>query len=161
MQTSEDEGALSDPSKPFSLPASVTINPFSKSWDPGTSLCYKDGSNRLNHPAATDFFYKPLTLTVFGVLSGGVALLAFGTEHLAVAPSIKARAGVLSGLASFLIYSMLQGRDGPFKRPHPVRCETWLVLEISLTGYRQQAFWRLVLGTNFIYFAFLSVLHVS
>jgi phosphatidylserine synthase 2 len=39
---------------------------------------------------------------------------------------------VYAAIASFLTFSMLQFRDGPFIRPHP-------------------AFWRVVLGINLLY----------
>jgi phosphatidylserine synthase 2 len=42
------------------------------------------------------------------------------------------RSGVYAAIASFLTFSMLQFRDGPFIRPHP-------------------AFWRVVLGVNLLY----------
>lgn len=40
--------------------------------------------------------------------------------------------GVYAAIASFLAFSMIQFRDGPFIRPHP-------------------AFWRMVLGINLLY----------
>ncbi len=40
--------------------------------------------------------------------------------------------GVYAAIASFLMFSMIQFRDGPFIRPHPV-------------------FWRMVLGINLLY----------
>ena len=40
--------------------------------------------------------------------------------------------GVYAAMASFLMFSMIQFRDGPFIRPHP-------------------AFWRIVLGVNLLY----------
>lgn len=40
--------------------------------------------------------------------------------------------GVYAAIASFLMFSMIQFRDGPFVRPHP-------------------AFWRIVLGINLLY----------
>lgn len=108
-----------------SSPHLPVIYSFSKQWDPAVS-----------------FFYEPATLTLFGFVVATVALLAYSSDHLALPKSIKERAGILSGIASFLLYSVLQGRDGPFRRPHP-------------------AFWRAVLGTNFLYFAFLGVFDVA
>lgn len=40
--------------------------------------------------------------------------------------------GIYAAIASFLMFSMIQFRDGPFIRPHP-------------------AFWRIVLGINLLY----------
>lgn len=40
--------------------------------------------------------------------------------------------GVYAAMAAFLMFSMIQFRDGPFIRPHP-------------------AFWRIVLGINLLY----------
>jgi len=40
--------------------------------------------------------------------------------------------GVYAAIAAFLMFSMIQFRDGPFIRPHPV-------------------FWRAVLGINLLY----------
>jgi hypothetical protein len=40
--------------------------------------------------------------------------------------------GIYAAIASFLTFSMIQFRDGPFVRPHP-------------------AFWRIVLGINLLY----------
>ena len=40
--------------------------------------------------------------------------------------------GVYASIVSFLLFSMIQFRDGPFVRPHP-------------------SFWRIVLGINLLY----------
>lgn len=40
--------------------------------------------------------------------------------------------GVYAAIASFLLFAMIQFRDGPFVRPHP-------------------AFWRIILGVNLVY----------
>jgi len=40
--------------------------------------------------------------------------------------------GVYAAIASFLLFAMIQFRDGPFIRPHPV-------------------FWRIILGVNLLY----------
>lgn len=42
------------------------------------------------------------------------------------------RRGAYATIAGFLVFSMIQFRDGPFIRPHP-------------------AFWRIVLGVNLLY----------
>ncbi|CAE6482472.1 unnamed protein product [Rhizoctonia solani] len=44
----------------------------------------------------------------------------------------KKRLGVYASICAFLLFSMVQFRDGPFIRPHP-------------------AFWRIVLGVNLLY----------
>ncbi|KAH0826147.1 phosphatidyl serine synthase-domain-containing protein [Lanmaoa asiatica] len=80
---------------------------------------------------SVEFFYKPITLTA---LSAGLAALAY----IAMSPDVlvegrdKRRVGVYAAIASFLMFSMIQFRDGPFIRPHP-------------------AFWRVVLGINLLY----------
>lgn len=117
-EASEDEH--SDHLRGDQSPHLPAITSFSKHMDPAVS-----------------FFYHPLTLTLFGLASGVMAVLAYSSDHLALPAGIKSRAGVLSGVLSFLLFVVLQGRDGPFRRPHP-------------------AFWRAVLGTNFLYFAFLG-----
>ncbi|EGG06966.1 uncharacterized protein MELLADRAFT_35829, partial [Melampsora larici-populina 98AG31] len=48
--------------------------------------------------------------------------------------------GVISGVLVFLVFCMLNFRDGPFRRPHP-------------------AFWRVVLGLNLLYFMVLAFLY--
>ena len=47
---------------------------------------------------------------------------------------IKSRnySGVYAAIVSFLLFAMIQFRDGPFIRPHP-------------------AFWRIILGVNLLY----------
>jgi phosphatidylserine synthase 2 len=40
--------------------------------------------------------------------------------------------GAYAAIASFLLFAMIQFRDGPFVRPHP-------------------AFWRIILGVNLVY----------
>ncbi|KAK0187700.1 phosphatidyl serine synthase-domain-containing protein [Armillaria mellea] len=73
------------------------------------------------HDTSVEFFYKPVTLSALAV---GLALLAYGRD--------KQRVGVYASLLSFLLFSTIQFRDGPFIRPHP-------------------AFWRVVLGVNLLY----------
>ncbi|KAH7919004.1 PSS-domain-containing protein [Leucogyrophana mollusca] len=78
-----------------------------------------------------EFFYKPITLTT---LSFGLAALAYiaMTQDVLEEGRDKRRVGVYAAVASFLVFSMIQFRDGPFIRPHP-------------------AFWRVVLGVNLLY----------
>ena len=63
--------------------------------------------------------------------------------------------GVYAAVASFLLFSMIQFRDGPFIRPHPGES-----LSPSLRGQwgassyltaAVTAFWRAVLGINLLY----------
>ncbi|KAG6813015.1 hypothetical protein H0H92_014753 [Tricholoma furcatifolium] len=79
------------------------------------------------HDTSVEFFYKPITLSV---LSCGLILLAYvaTTQDLLEEGRDKRRVGIYAAIASFLTFSMLQFRDGPFIRPHP-------------------AFWRIDLGT--------------
>jgi phosphatidylserine synthase 2 len=44
----------------------------------------------------------------------------------------RTRRGAYAAIAGFVVFSMIQFRDGPFIRPHP-------------------AFWRIVLGVNLLY----------
>ncbi|KAJ8483372.1 hypothetical protein ONZ51_g4745 [Trametes cubensis] len=80
---------------------------------------------------SVEFFYKPITLTALGV---GMAVLAYVamTQDVLKEGEEKKRVGAYAAVASFLLFSMIQFRDGPFVRPHP-------------------AFWRVVLGINLLY----------
>jgi phosphatidylserine synthase 2 len=87
-------------------------------------------------------------LTVLGLGLGALAYVAMTEDVLAegrdkrrvyVSNSILACSyidpmirGAYAAVASFLLFSMVQFRDGPFIRPHPV-------------------FWRAVLGVNVLY----------
>ena len=94
------------------------------------------------------FFYKPITLTA---LSFGLIVLAYvaTTQDVLEEGQDKRRvyvsslflsrvstqanfSGVYAAIAAFLMFSMIQFRDGPFIRPHP-------------------AFWRMILGVNLLY----------
>ncbi|KAK0487811.1 phosphatidyl serine synthase-domain-containing protein [Armillaria novae-zelandiae] len=83
------------------------------------------------HDTSVEFFYKPITLSALAL---GLGLLAY----VATTPDVlkegrdKQRVGVYASILAFLVFSMLQFRDGPFIRPHP-------------------AFWRVVLGVNLLY----------
>ncbi|KAI5827386.1 PSS-domain-containing protein [Schizophyllum commune Tattone D] len=83
------------------------------------------------HDTSVEFFYKPVTLSALAV---GLALLAYvaTTQDVLEEGRDKRRVGVYAAIASFLVFSMIQFRDGPFIRPHP-------------------AFWRAVLGINVLY----------
>ncbi|KAK0462058.1 phosphatidyl serine synthase-domain-containing protein [Desarmillaria tabescens] len=83
------------------------------------------------HDTTVEFFYKPITLSALAV---GLALLAYvaTTQDVLEEGRDKRRVGVYASILSFLMFSMIQFRDGPFIRPHP-------------------AFWRAVLGVNLLY----------
>ncbi|PBK97239.1 phosphatidylserine synthase 2 [Armillaria gallica] len=83
------------------------------------------------HDTSVEFFYKPVTLSALAV---GLALLAYvaTTQDVLKEGRDKRRVGVYASIASFIMFSMIQFRDGPFIRPHP-------------------AFWRMVLGVNLLY----------
>jgi len=83
------------------------------------------------HDTSVEFFYKPLTLSA---LSVGLVVLAYVamTQDVLEEGRDKRRVGIYASIASFLLFSMIQFRDGPFLRPHP-------------------AFWRVVLGINLLY----------
>ncbi|KAJ3822385.1 phosphatidyl serine synthase-domain-containing protein [Lentinula raphanica] len=83
------------------------------------------------HDTSVEFFYKPLTLSALGV---GLVALAYvaTTQDVLQEGQDKRRVGAYAAIASFLTFSMIQFRDGPFIRPHP-------------------AFWRIILGINLLY----------
>ncbi|KAF8651936.1 hypothetical protein AX16_004580 [Volvariella volvacea WC 439] len=83
------------------------------------------------HDTSVEFFYKPLTLSALFV---GFVVLAYvaTTQDVLEEGRDKRRVGVYAAIASFLLFSMIQFRDGPFIRPHP-------------------AFWRIILGINLLY----------
>ncbi|KAK0243839.1 PSS-domain-containing protein [Armillaria nabsnona] len=83
------------------------------------------------HDTSVEFFYKPITLSALAV---GLALLAYvaTTQDVLKEGRDKRRVGVYASILSFIMFSMIQFRDGPFIRPHP-------------------AFWRMVLGVNLLY----------
>ncbi|KIY51523.1 phosphatidylserine synthase 2 [Fistulina hepatica ATCC 64428] len=83
------------------------------------------------HDTSVEFFYKPTTLTALGVALAILAYIAT-TEDVLREGRDKRRLGVYASLAAFLLFSVIQFRDGPFVRPHP-------------------AFWRAVLGINLLY----------
>ncbi|KAH9841687.1 phosphatidylserine synthase 2 [Rhodofomes roseus] len=83
------------------------------------------------HDTSIEFFYKPITLTALGAGMGVLAYVAT-TQDVLEEGRDKRRVGAYAAIASFLLFSMIQFRDGPFIRPHP-------------------AFWRVVLGINLLY----------
>ncbi|EPQ54628.1 PSS-domain-containing protein [Gloeophyllum trabeum ATCC 11539] len=78
-----------------------------------------------------EFFYSPITLTVLGVAMAILAYVAT-TQDVLEEGRDKRRVGAYAAIAGFLLFSMIQFRDGPFIRPHP-------------------AFWLVVLGINLLY----------
>jgi len=70
-------------------------------------------------------------LSALGV---GLAVLAYvaTTQDVLEEGQDKRRVGAYAVIVSFLLFSLIQFRDGPFIRPHP-------------------AFWRIVLGINVLY----------
>ncbi|XP_006462960.1 hypothetical protein AGABI2DRAFT_224623 [Agaricus bisporus var. bisporus H97] len=83
------------------------------------------------HDTSVEFFYNPLTLSA---LTCALILLAYVamTQDVLEEGRDKRRVGVYAAIVAFLMFSMIQFRDGPFIRPHP-------------------AFWRAVLGVNLLY----------
>lgn len=100
------------------------------------------------HSKPFRFLFKPLTLTALAL---GMSVLAYvaTTNDVLEEGKDKRRLfafylkslfayfwwtlrGVYASIAFFLLFSMIQFRDGPFVRPHP-------------------AFWRIVLGINLLY----------
>ncbi|KDQ15125.1 hypothetical protein BOTBODRAFT_32107 [Botryobasidium botryosum FD-172 SS1] len=80
---------------------------------------------------SVEFFFKPITLTALAFGLTALAYVATSSDVLEEG-SDKKRLGIYATTAAFLLFSMLQFRDGPFIRPHP-------------------AFWRIVLGINLLY----------
>ncbi|KAF8685447.1 phosphatidylserine synthase 2 [Rhizoctonia solani] len=101
------------------------------------------------HDTSVEFFFKPLTLTALATAMSIMAYIAMSNDVLEEGPLSnyfpkllltswktsgrdKKRLGVYASICAFLLFSMVQFRDGPFIRPHP-------------------AFWRIVLGVNLLY----------
>ncbi|KAF8272810.1 PSS-domain-containing protein [Lactarius quietus] len=78
-----------------------------------------------------EFFYKPVTLTALAVALAALGYVAT-TQDVLEEGRDKRGVGAYAAVAGFLVFSMIQFRDGPFIRPHP-------------------AFWRVVLGVNLLY----------
>ncbi|KZV66840.1 PSS-domain-containing protein [Peniophora sp. CONT] len=81
--------------------------------------------------SSVEFVFKPVTLSVLAVALVVLAYVAT-TDDVLPEGSDKRRVGAYAAISSFLLFSMIQFRDGPFIRPHP-------------------AFWRVVLGINLLY----------
>ncbi|OBZ68638.1 Phosphatidylserine synthase 2 [Grifola frondosa] len=84
------------------------------------------------HDTSIEFFYKPITLTALGAGMAVLAYVAMTQDVLKEGQDKRHVSGAYATIASFLLFSMIQFRDGPFIRPHP-------------------AFWRVVLGINVLY----------
>ncbi|KAA1474722.1 PSS-domain-containing protein [Dentipellis sp. KUC8613] len=80
---------------------------------------------------SVEFFYKPITLTTLALALAALGYIAT-TQDVLEEGRDKRRVGAYAAIVSFLVFSMIQFRDGPFVRPHP-------------------AFWRVVLGINLLY----------
>ncbi|KAJ3492352.1 hypothetical protein NLI96_g78 [Meripilus lineatus] len=80
------------------------------------------------HDTSVEFFYKPITLSALGV---ALAILAYvaTTQDVLHEGRDKQRVGAYATVASFLLFSVIQFRDGPFIRPHP-----GLLLSLLLNG---------------------------
>jgi len=83
------------------------------------------------HDTSVEFFYKPVTLSALTCALNLLAYVAM-TQDVLEEGRDKRRVGVYAAITAFLMFSMIQFRDGPFVRPHP-------------------AFWRVVLGVNLSY----------
>ncbi|OSC97491.1 PSS-domain-containing protein [Trametes coccinea BRFM310] len=133
-------------SSPLTSPVDESDNQLSPPLEPresqnlpgldGTPADHKEPYTQITpfqeqNDTSVEFFYKPVTLTALGV---GMAVLAYVamTQDVLKEGEEKKRVGVYAAIASFLLFSMIQFRDGPFVRPHP-------------------AFWRVVLGINLLY----------
>jgi len=83
------------------------------------------------HDTSVEFFFHPFTLSA---LAFGISALAYvaTTNDVLEEGRDKRRLGVYAVITAFLMYSMIQFRDGPYIRPHP-------------------AFWRVALGVNLLY----------
>jgi len=93
---------------------------------------------QMKHDDSVKWVYRPSTLTAAAIGTSLLASLAYNSH---IFPrSFQSHLGVISGVTVFLVFCMLNFRDGPFRRPHP-------------------AFWRIVLGLNLLYFMLLSFLY--
>ncbi|CAE6448392.1 unnamed protein product [Rhizoctonia solani] len=78
------------------------------------------------HDTSVEFFFKPITLTALTIAMSIMAYIAMSNDVLEEGKD-KKRLGVYASICAFLLFSMIQFRDGLFIRPHP-------------------AFWRIILG---------------
>ncbi|WAQ82502.1 hypothetical protein PtA15_2A819 [Puccinia triticina] len=93
---------------------------------------------QMKHDDSVKWVYRPSTLTAAAIGTSVLAILAYNSHIFP--SSFRSHLGVISGVTVFLVFCMLNFRDGPFRRPHP-------------------AFWRIVLGLNLLYFMLLSFLY--
>ncbi|KAG7087934.1 hypothetical protein E1B28_011979 [Marasmius oreades] len=144
METVKDENPELSPASPGeeSDPhLSPVVNPEPKPGLDGVPVKWYDADRtepytritpfQEKHDTSVEFFYKPITLSALAV---GLVVLAYvaTTQDVLEEGRDKRRMGVYAAIVSFLMFSMIQFRDGPFIRPHP-------------------AFWRMVLGINLLY----------
>ncbi|KAL1950514.1 hypothetical protein VTO73DRAFT_5638 [Trametes versicolor] len=150
MSQAEDP-ALSS-SSPLTSPVDESDNPLSHPLDAeeplpgldGTPVRWFDADRKEPYTHITpfqeqndtsvEFFYKPITLTALGIALAVLAYVAM-TQDVLKEGEEKKRIGIYASIASFILFSMIQFRDGPFVRPHPAI----------------PAFWRVVLGINLLY----------
>ncbi|KAF2073369.1 hypothetical protein CYY_005314 [Polysphondylium violaceum] len=83
-----------------------------------------------------NFFYKPHTILAL-VIAGIITIYFAFTKEQTQRDSVKT--GILAACSAFLLFSMLQMRDGLFIRPHP-------------------AFWRVIMGCGVLYLCALVFL---
>ncbi|KAI0079487.1 PSS-domain-containing protein [Panus rudis PR-1116 ss-1] len=150
IDVEHDEHAELSPSSPVTSPAEESdVAPIADPLDgpepkpglDGTPVKWYDANRaesytriepfQEKHDTSVEFFYKPITLTVLGVALAVLAYVAT-TQDVLEEGRDKRRVGAYAAIASFLLFGVIQFRDGPFIRPHP-------------------AFWRLVLGINLLY----------
>eukprot|EP01133_Synstelium_polycarpum_P014158 gene14158-16686_t len=87
-------------------------------------------------PDTLNFFYKPHTILALVIAGIVVVYFAFTKEQ---SPGGSVKTGLWGACGAFLLFSMLQMRDGLFIRPHP-------------------AVWRVVMGMGVIYLCALVFL---
>ncbi|CAG8438723.1 2400_t:CDS:2 [Scutellospora calospora] len=115
----------------------TTASPPDKAINPFDAIVQARPVAYAGNDPTTEFFYRPRTLTVLAAMLFGLVYVAMYPEADDTATNIKF--GTWAGISSFLLFAMLQFRDGPFIRPHP-------------------AFWRVVLGLGVLYQMFLVFL---
>ncbi|KAJ7578152.1 phosphatidyl serine synthase-domain-containing protein [Mycena floridula] len=126
----DSDGVLSPPAEPEPIPG---LNGVPVRWydadrtEPYTRITpFQEKTD-----TSVEFFYKPATLSALAVALVVLAYVAT-TQDVLEEGRDKRRVGVYASIATFLMFSMIQFRDGPFIRPHP-------------------AFWRMILGINLLY----------
>ncbi len=86
-----------------------------------------------------DAFYQPRSLSGLVLLVLGVVHVTILHEERLLGPTDRVKSGLLLGCSAFLLYCVIQLRDGHLLRPHP-------------------AVWRLVHGMGLLYFVLLVFL---